>query len=485
LQFVAVSPINKVLIYKNMSIKMNKMQVMQQTGLHISEAALKFAEYVKTSQVLQLRLRGEEEEEENSPDAIMYEGRKLKPIHIEQKFIEKHFFVYPKHIRKDELKTLVDSGILRITNGLNQIDKGKNPYLYEVLSDSVSINLNLVRSIRKPTILDEVHKAMQSHLKAVTLPQTAERTPYFDLFLQNKNEFIELFFNVCEFAKRVHTPVTNFHRKLRPNIKLYGEPTASLDVTTMQPLLLGKILKKSIGENEYSTWINEGKDIYLMLQEKAGLENRDAAKKRFFEIAFGKPDDSLQKMFGESDWIKWVNNLKKKTILENPHHTKTHSNLAWLLQTTEVQIMYKIWKELIFQKTPFLSIHDEVMTRERDLHKAESIMRDVLSKEFEYYQLNKKASPEYESKLLQKQLDYEQRITKLREGILDNKTRISFLERRIPQIESEISRYQKRIQQMANLFAKTCERCEIEWYTPKNYPIKPKPTIDDFKYWTS
>jgi len=46
------------------------------------------------------------------------------------------------------------------------------------------------------------------------------------------------------------------------------------DVATMQPLLLGKILLSEIGSNEYSDWINYGKDIYIMLKKSQFKNSR-------------------------------------------------------------------------------------------------------------------------------------------------------------------------------------------------------------------
>jgi hypothetical protein len=68
----------------------------------------------------------------------------------------------------------------------------------------------------------------------------------------------------------------------------------------MQPLLLDKILEKQIGINEYSEWINEGRDIYLYIQLKAKLDTRDKAKQRFFAIFFSYANKRLAEMFGNS-----------------------------------------------------------------------------------------------------------------------------------------------------------------------------------------
>jgi hypothetical protein len=241
----------------------------------------------------------------------------------------------------------------------------------------------------KPLPTDILFQTMVMHLKNVSLKPGAASTDYFNLFLKYQNTRPDLFFKIDSFCGRVHTPVTNFHRTHRPALLLYNEETTSLDVTTMQPLLLGKILLNEIGDNEYSAWINEGQDIYLKLQAKANLPTRDNAKKKFFEILFSKPSNSLSNMFGQSNWINWINEFKAKELPSNPHNeTKAHSNLAWLLQTTEVKIMRKIWEALVFEKIPFLSIHDEIITTGKYLERVESIMTEILSTEFIYHKIN-------------------------------------------------------------------------------------------------
>jgi hypothetical protein len=65
----------------------------------------------------------------------------------------------------------------------------------------------------------------------------------------------------------------------------------------MQPLLLGKVLKSKIGINDFSNWIDEGRDVYLFLKELADLKTRDEAKEMFYQILFGKPNKALEQVF--------------------------------------------------------------------------------------------------------------------------------------------------------------------------------------------
>jgi hypothetical protein len=325
-----------------------------------------FIKYVRTKMIFSLRLRNEND--------------MMQSVHISSKEIKKRFL---KVNYKDQIRDLVDSEELEVTV------KGLAYYFKALKSGGYDLSLMQV----KPLPQDNVTQTMLHHLRSVTMPADAERTFYFDLFLKYKDKAPYLFFKVDNFSGRVYTPVTNQHRIHRPYLKLYDKDTTGLDVQTMQPLLLGKILTKAIGTNDFSTWLNDGKDIYLMLQHKAKLSTRDEAKKRFFEILFSKPSNSLSKMFGSSNWITWINEFKALELPENPHNKeKTHSNLAWLLQTTEVQVMRKVWNGLVNAGIPFLSIHDEVIIQTDREHETRRIFSDIMTKEFTYFKINGKFS---------------------------------------------------------------------------------------------
>lgn len=324
-----------------------------------------FLKYVRTKMVFTQRLKQSEEF--------------LKPVHISTSEIESRFFPFPKYNRNKIMQDLHDAGELKIT-------KKGCAYFYEALKPG-GYDLNLLQP--KRIIVDPLHKAMLANLKTASLPVNSISTPYFDLFLEYKEQKPELFFTVDTFCQRVHTPVSSFSKQNRSQLLISGEPTQSVDVVTMQPLLLGKTLTASIGDNQYSDWINEGVDIYVKLQQVAGLNSRDAAKTKFFEILFSKPSNELAQLFGYSAWINWINEYKQTPEPHNPHNkSKPHSNLAWLLQSTEVAVMRKIWETLFGADIPFLSVHDEIIVRQKDYIRAVSIFEKILSVEFQYFKLN-------------------------------------------------------------------------------------------------
>jgi hypothetical protein len=148
-------------------------------------------------------------------------------------------------------------------------------------------------------------------------------------------------------------------------------------------------LYQNIGDNEFSNAINAGTDIYVMLQNKAGLNTRDEAKKVFYKMLFGRPSNELERLFEGANFIQWINWYKAQTDPRNPHNKeKPYSNLAFLLQTYEVNIMSEIWQNLAQKNIPFLTVHDEIIARQTDTHTVRTTIESVLNKHFKSYKLN-------------------------------------------------------------------------------------------------
>ena len=250
------------------------------------------------------------------------------------------------------------------------------------------IDFSLVRPTGRP--LTDLHLWMRDRALETELPEGTETTDYWQRFMKYRDVYPELFFNVDLFAGRVHTPISGMHRVTRPFLLLRNEPTGSLDVSQMQPTLLATILLQAVGTNSFSDAINAGTDVYVMLQEKAKLKDRDEAKKRFFKILFGYPDEKLSQLFEGANWIDWINSYKSQTEIRNPHKERQHSNLAWLLQTFEVQIMTEIWRTLAENALPFVTVHDEIIVQQNSLKQAEAIMNNELSKHFINFKINAK-----------------------------------------------------------------------------------------------
>jgi hypothetical protein len=328
----------------------------------------KFITYIRTAHFINLR----------------HDNRDVfAPVFVSSVELRERFFLTSSSINK-----FIDDGVLEVTEKITS-NGNLAKYYRAMLPGPIDMSL-LPPKESQP--LSRVTLKMRQQLGLVSLIPKSPSTIYFDAFLKYFQFRPDLFFVVDNFSGRVHTPVTNFKSEYRKNILLNGKPTTSLDVATMQPLLLGKLIYHHIGNNDYTDWIEKGDDIYEVLRTKSGLATRDEAKKLFFQILFSKPSDELSKLFGNADWINWVNQYKSAPIKENPTTPdKIHNNLAWALQSKEVEVMTKVWDSLIKHSIPFLSVHDEIIVKEIDLIQAEILFTDVLKSEFKYFKLNRKS----------------------------------------------------------------------------------------------
>lgn len=236
--------------------------------------------------------------------------------------------------------------------------------------------------------LNDTHRWMRDQLKLVELDADESEIPvYFKTFLKHRDTQLDLFFSIDNFAGRVHTPVVNLKHDLRGKIKLDGSNVISLDVKQMQPTILAKVLKDVLGENSFSNSIFKGEDVYVLIQRSMNVESRDEAKKVLFRLIFGKPAAEDNMLGGDGLWVEWINEYKSTRETKNPHGSKTHTNLAWLLQYSEVQVMSGIWRELAKQKIPFLSIHDDILCKPEDREAVHKIMDDELKLHFPSYSI--------------------------------------------------------------------------------------------------
>lgn len=252
--------------------------------------------------------------------------------------------------------------------------------------------LDLTRKRDKPKVpLTPLHRYMMAQLMKVELKVPDNEMPvYFKAFIAHREKDLESFFTVDSFANRVHTPVVNLKHDLREKISFYGKPVVSLDVKQMQPTILAKCLTKSIGDNPFSEAIFKGEDVYELLRRKnQSIKDRDAAKKLLFKLIFGKPMSDIGTMFeGDTRWVEWINSYKSRTEYQNPHKEDKHTNLAWLLQYSEVQVMTGIWKRLMKKGIPFLTIHDDILCLKEHQQEVYDVMDDELSKHFKSYKIN-------------------------------------------------------------------------------------------------
>jgi len=67
--------------------------------------------------------------------------------------------------------------------------------------------------------------------------------------------------------------------------------------------------------------------------------------------------NDIGKLFkGNTEWVDWINDYMKRTEPNNPHKENKHTNLAWLLQYSAVQVMTGTWQTLKDKDIPFLTM---------------------------------------------------------------------------------------------------------------------------------
>lgn len=273
---------------------------------------------------------------------------------------------------------------LKVGNIIQHASK-PNTYSTHVIGD-YDLSLLEVSFYKEP-----IYNTMYNHLLNVELSQAKENKNelfWFNTFLTFRHILKSLFFNVDDFSGRIHTPITNIKKEYRKDLIFYGESTASLDIATFQPTLLAKVLIDNLGKNDFSKYVYEQNDIYLLIQEKLKLQSREEAKTEFCTILFGRGNNKLLEIFSDSSWLEWINDFKNITIKENPSQKGNYTNLVWLLQNYEVKLMKKIWNSLSINKIPFLSVHDEIIVPKSLELDAYYIMQLVLGEELEHYKIN-------------------------------------------------------------------------------------------------
>lgn len=256
------------------------------------------------------------------------------------------------------------------------------------------IDIKLLERTKKPEKvkipLTDLHRYMRDQLRHVEINLPEKEIPvYFKAFLKHREEQLDAFFTVDAFSGRIHTPVVNLKHDLREHLTFFGEKLVSLDVRQMQPTILAKVLLESIGDNPLSKAIFSGEDVYDLLQKKdRSLTNRAEAKKFMFQLIFGRPSPNVGRMFaGDIRWVDWINHYKSSREPRNPHQTDPHTNLAWLLQYSEVKVMCFIWERLWKKNIPFLTIHDDILCRACDQDEVFKIMNEELKRHFKYFSI--------------------------------------------------------------------------------------------------
>lgn len=238
--------------------------------------------------------------------------------------------------------------------------------------------------------LNDLHRYMMGVLRMVSIDTPVDKLPvYFKTFMEHRDSNLEIFFTVDGFSGRVHTPVVNLKSGFRSELKIKGRKLCSLDVKQIQPTILAAVLQEKVGNNPFSHAVSQGDDIYmLLLKQNDALKTREDAKKFLFRLIFGYPMDDIGGMFkGDTTWVQWINNYKSVEEPKNPHGRDPHTNLAWLLQSKEVEVMSSVWRKLMDERILFLTIHDDILVPRKDKDRVLVILQRELKKHFKKFEV--------------------------------------------------------------------------------------------------
>lgn len=200
-------------------------------------------------------------------------------------------------------------------------------------------------------------------------------------------------YKIDSFSGRVHSIFSMLSKDF---FKFNDTFNLEIDLATSQPLMLAHLLKQDIGENQFSTDVDNGVDIYEKIKDHYSLPDRDAGKQMFYELIFGY-NSSLDELYPEAN--QWIAKKKKFNLYTYRFETDTpeyrlmkfynkkgesikrHSIIALMLQELELKIFKRIWDTLITVEIAFVTRHDSVVINADDLENAKYHINNILEEE--------------------------------------------------------------------------------------------------------
>lgn len=272
--------------------------------------------------------------------------------------------------RKNEYLPFMDRYYLLIKRHLSP----EAIYIYDTMMNS-SINITDYQ------LAEALFHSCQRHGYTNVVKYISENTIILNERIRDFNSNSSMYIVEDPFGNRVHTFISNLPREIRKEYVFIDEnPTVELDLRQSQMVILGKIIYELYGENSFSRKVMIT-DIYEYFGKMNGLTNRDESKILMFRALFDKKGSKADLMFKEAfpDTYPFIENIKSINLSENPSG-KWYSNLAFMLQREESGIFRQVWNELKKEEIKFLTVHDSVIVKHKDKHKASKIMKQSLQR---------------------------------------------------------------------------------------------------------
>ena len=298
-----------------------------------------------------------------------------------KKLSEVDYVIFPSRLSKkcfgmkyqEYLKTLVEIGVLE------GVDIGHNKFKDDVYAfrpmPSRIYHLVKDKAIRDKATniyLKYVDNTSAHDYTAKVLKKNLKRTKY------NGKDLPQVV-HKCNFAGRYYHYLTNVKSSLRGRLTtIDGCETAELDIEQCQIKILEKLMGERAQALDFVKFMQQGDVLYEYIQDKCDLKTRGEAKQTAFKMLFGRCNSKASKMIysmfpGLEDPMKQI-----KTVRDpgNPSR-KIYSNLARMLQSYEVNMLQNLAFKLDYAGIPFLSIHDSIMVKKKDMDKAFEIFTEV------------------------------------------------------------------------------------------------------------
>lgn len=211
-----------------------------------------------------------------------------------------------------------------------------------------------------------------------------ENNYLFDMIMafNENNKYNNLnYFKVDSFSGRVHSIFTYLPSSIvMTNTSFQRE----IDLKQSQMILLAQLLFDRIGDNSFTTDINNGVDVYQLMANKLGV-SRKQGKEFMFRLVFGNVYDKAFSVFKEiwGDAAEYIYQLK---TTDNPdiraYYNRTgkkykrYAVLCMLLQKKELSIFKDVWQAC--SRYTIATRHDSICCSDCDYENVKKIMTDIL-----------------------------------------------------------------------------------------------------------
>ena len=210
-----------------------------------------------------------------------------------------------------------------------------DPKLIEVIESQRNVKYPVQRWLEKNLQQIEMADVPDERLLEIAVGEDDPQVRYYTYkeqvqLLQDKSWI----FVADDFARRIHTNLTQLKRELRADLRIAGQPLVQIDIKNSQPLFIGLAARKYGVEDQRYLELCQG-DLYQHLADQGGW-TRGEVKEQLTQAALfaanGSPHQRLpvKRLFDQEfpKMARFIRDMKSdRKTTENP---KPHNKLARL-----------------------------------------------------------------------------------------------------------------------------------------------------------